>query len=172
MLERYNFRAAIRDALNRAHQNAKEAKEMLIKESEKNLALREALVNAGADAAINNYYCTERQIAYNIERRINLKEFTPEAAERSERRINRRMFWHRYSLFGHEALAAARRPDLLESAESRRAQAHGNLRCAAFEVALARRMKNDKDTVSRTFTYAQIRQLAKKHKLFNETKAD
>lgn len=151
------------EALQASNNDDKKAKERLIKIAQKDHELREALIRLGADQVIRDYFGSERRIS------INPREFrpiTPQNAEQEKRILQkeeRRQFWDRYTLFGHQSLREAYRPDLKESAQKRIVQAEGSLSCAAFEKDMAGRMKNDRITVGRSFTNTKIIELAKVH---------
>lgn len=145
--------------------NVRDARAALFCEARGNPDVMEALLSLGVDQAIRNYFSAERRAAGEADRAIRkMPEDTDESRARRIAKVERRLFWDRYALFGQMELKTAKRPDLRTSAMARRKQAAGNIACANFEEDLMRRFgSNSSATVSQFFKINKVVELAKVH---------
>lgn len=159
------LRDAVLKAMEDSGRRPKEAKALLFSRASNDLLLREALIALGADQAVRSYYSTERHAASSMARCgvPGIIVETPERAERLRKKANRRLFWDRYALFGQMPLREATRPDLRTSVENRKKQAAGNIICANFESAVAKRLPNDDAIVWKVLGNDKLMELARRH---------
>lgn len=131
--------------------------QVLLAKSRQDPALAEEFVLMGIRQAVRTQYSLNRNRAS--------REPMPEAErqERLEKREERRKFWDRYTLFGHQALVDATSEELRESAARRKQMASTSLRRARFEVALADRMGDSTKTVGEFFKASEVARLAEEH---------
>lgn len=165
------LRNRAREALEASGFNTKKARDRLISQAKRDPELEKELLQAGADQIIRNFYSSERRdgsikivippITSKIIRASGIP--SPEAEERQKQKQERRLFWDRYTLFGHTPLRDATRPDLDESVEKRKQQSNGILVCAAFEADISGRLRNDSIIVSKALKDKDIIALAKVH---------
>jgi hypothetical protein len=81
-------------------------------------------------------------------------------------RVEQRLFWDRYTLYGGKPIREATRDDLLISIEARTLQAKGNIVRADFEKSIARRLASEGNKIVGTvLTNEVVNEIAKKHKI-------
>lgn len=161
-------KATLEAAIHRADGNGKEAVSVLVRMAERDSEIRTTLIRMGADQAIRDYFSDERRSNKKKDsekrRERDEEQSEEEREEKREEKRERRLFWDRYALFGQLPLKAAKYSDLRDSLKARRAQAAGNLSCAAFEEEIARRLDRHRDrTVEEHFTVDKLMELARVH---------
>jgi len=151
-------------ALERAKDKPKRAVGILMAMARKNPVLRERLLLLGADQLIRDNYRDARREAMTMARgRVFANIDNAEIGKRIAVRIARVAFWDSYTLFGQQPLRTATRKMLLESAVAREGQARGEMRNAAFERAVARRLANDSTTVEKSLDVDAVMKIASKY---------
>ena len=152
-------------AMEQTNYNTKRARELLIDWSARDVELRQALVILGAQQAIRDFYHTERRHALDGDKSTghNVTVPTPEMLERKERKMERRLFWDRWALYGHKPLRLATKGDLVESVSSRHKMAAGLTAAAEFEATIAKKMIDEKKQVCQCFSVDQLIKIARRH---------
>ena len=162
-----SIKALVMRAMSECDENPKEAKVLLVKWARKDSELMTEILTLGADQAIRSFFQSERKAAALYIPTVDLPP-TEETRARRAVKVERRLFWDRYALFGQTPLKGARVPDLRDSFNKRRVMAQGNLNCAAFEEDLAKRMGvKSKSTVGGFFHVDKVIELAKAHNVVN-----
>ena len=152
-----------KDALTAQSDNPASAARWLVKQALRKTSLRTDLLRLGADQLVRNYYRDQRAASFRIATgRVVLGPDTA-GGDRVSSRIARRAFWDTYTLFGMTPIREATKIDLLASAKARATQASGELRHAAFERAVAVKLKNDRVKVSEAMTDIDLQKIAAKH---------
>jgi hypothetical protein len=156
----------IRSIILDCAKNTKTARNKLMRASETDADLHSYFLKLGIDQAIRHFFSDERRVKF-IPPKSN---WMPRDETRIQVKLERRLFWERYSLFGQIELAKATKEQLLISASERRRQADGNIACANFESELAKGIKDDLKTVADVFTATKVMELARQHRVIpNET---
>lgn len=167
MLTRLSLGTTVRSIMAECRFNSKTARDRLVALSTTDDILRDELLRRGADQAIRDFHSAGRRATVE---ETEPELYTPRAVEqtaqleqRRQEKIERRLFWDRYALFGHMPLKSAKVMDLRDSALARRKQAAGNIRCADFEDDLMKKLKGQDKNVGQFFTSNKIIEIAKAH---------
>lgn len=153
-----------KDALTACSDDPARAAEWLVDKSVRDGELGVTLLEHGANQLIRNYFRDQRRSAFRMAiGRVAANLDNPITAERVSARVARRKFWDTYTLLAMTPIRDATRPALLESAAKRTNQANGDLRCAAFERAVAAMLKNDKVKVCEALTDEKLQKLSIKY---------
>jgi hypothetical protein len=103
--------------------------------------LRDELRSLGARQIVRNFFSEQRTSAMSMATgRVMATMGDPEVAGRVSARMARLVFWDAYTLFGMTPIREATKDQLEDSAGARESQAKGELRLAAFERTVARRL--------------------------------
>lgn len=155
---RRDLNRIVLDALSKCHDDPKRATNLIVKTASGEL--KQTLAVLGARQIVRDFYHSARRSAMSISPG-RLLDNTSDVSQRIEARIARRAFWDNYTLFGQTRLKDATKDMLIESANARKEQAAGDLRCAAFEMAIARKLPEN-FTVKQKFTDAEIIKMSKR----------
>jgi hypothetical protein len=154
--------SVVREIIELDGAGSRSAVERLIQMAADDPEIYKTLIKYGAEQAVRDYYHAQRKTFARAP--SPAKQSNPvQDVERAEQKRKRRLFWDRYALFGHMQLKTATRQHLCSSVESRRLQAAGNLRCAAFEEDIMGRMKDESITVGKQFKSAEVVEIAEKY---------
>lgn len=158
----------VRSTMKAAEYQEEVAYRRLLRMSQTSAELRDALVALGIKQSIRDFRHAGRPVVIVEEpdgpkRNGSVAHVDPETLYA---RVEQRLFWDRYTLYGGKPIREATRDDLLASVEARTAQANGNIVRADFEKSIARRLINEGNKIVGTILSNDVvTEIAKKHKI-------
>lgn len=158
----------IAKTIARCNYNTKRAKAAIQLDAQTDRQLHDALLALGVDQAIRDYHHGERRSAMGMAADVEHRTFdecrkVPGAEAKLQQKIERRLFWDKWALYGHKPLRIATREDLEESVINRRKMA-GSLRVAAkFEEVVAHGLRHHQKVEER-YTVDDLINLARQHR--------
>lgn len=160
---RGDLREVVIAALTASRDNPEQALGRIIKTAIADKQMAKTLIYLGAKQALRSYFSQQRESAISTAAgRIAANLENPDIELRVSSRLARTAFWEKYTLFGMRPIGDATKEMLIESAESREAQAAGEIRLAKFERAVAARLTRG-EIVRHAMSLAQIEKLAAKY---------